>query len=104
MAYSVFGRGKRDAAPAVMAWLERVARASAVNRVYEVGYRRVTLVLADGLAWIDRYVVDGAINMLGYSTLEGGARARRIQTGQVPDYLAAVVLGAACIAAWVVTR
>ncbi|MGO8994390.1 MAG: NADH-quinone oxidoreductase subunit L [Polyangiaceae bacterium] len=103
-AYLVFGRGRREAVPSVMAWVERLARTRLVNRIYEVGYRRVTLVLADGLAWVDRYVVDGVINMLGYSTLEAGAQARPIQTGLPSDYVTAVVLGAVCFAAWAVVR
>ena len=103
-AYLVFGRGKRDAVPAPIAFVSRLAETRAVNRLYELGYRRVTLVLADGLAWFDRYIVDGLINMLGYGTLEAGARARPIQTGLASDYMTAVVLGAVCVAAWAVVR
>ena len=103
-AYLVFGRGKRETVPAPMAWIGRIANAGIVDRIYELGYRRVTLVFADALAWFDRYVVDGLINLLGYSTLEAGAAARPIQTGLATDYVTAVVVGAVCVAAWAVTR
>jgi NADH:ubiquinone oxidoreductase subunit 5 (subunit L)/multisubunit Na+/H+ antiporter MnhA subunit len=104
LAYVVYGRARRETVPAAIEWIDRVARTRAVNRVYELGFRNVTLVLADGLAWVDRYVVDGVINMLGYGTLEAGRRARPIQTGLVPDYVLAVVVGVVSLAAWAVWR
>jgi len=103
-AYAVFGRGKREAPPAVITWVDSIARTRAVNRLYDFGYRRVTMVLANALAWIDRYVVDGAINMLAYTTLEAGQEARPMQTGFAADYVMAVLAGVVCLAAWVVAR
>ncbi len=103
-AYLVFGRAKGAPLPAPLALVDRVAKTSIVNRVYEVGYRRVALALADGLAWIDRYIVDGLINLLGYGTLEAGARARAVQTGLAPDYVLAAMLGVAGLAVWAVLR
>ncbi len=104
LAYTVYGGGKRDAKPAVVGFVERIANTRAVNRVYEFGFKNVTLVIADGLAWVDRYIVDGLINMLGYTSLEAGRKARPIQTGVAPDYVLAVVLGAVCVGAWAVAR
>jgi NADH-quinone oxidoreductase subunit L len=104
LSYAVFGRGKRETAPAAMQWVARVAQGRAVNRFYEFGYRRVTLALADGMAWIDRYVVDGVINWIGYRTIDAGRRVRPLQTGYAPDYVLAVVLGAVSVAAWAVLR
>jgi hypothetical protein len=102
-AYFVFGRGRAHDL-AVLAWVERLARTSAVDRFYEFGYRRLSLPLAQALGWFDRYVVDGAINMLGYSALEGGSRARGIQTGFAPDYVLAAMLGVVGLAFWAVFR
>ncbi len=103
LAYMVYGRGPRET-PAVIATIDGIAQSRAVNRFYEFGFRRVTLVAADILAWIDRYVVDGLINMTGYVTLRLGQRARSIQTGEAPDYVLAVVLGVVAMAAWVVVQ
>ncbi len=103
LAYAVYGRGPREA-PAIIATVDRIAQSRAVNRFYEFGFRRVTLVAADALAWIDRYVVDGLINMTGYVTLALGSRARKIQTGEAPDYVLAVMLGVVAMAAWVVVQ
>ncbi len=105
LAYLVYGRRPASAAaPAPVAWVESLARTHALDRLYEGGYRRVTLRVADALGWIDRYVVDGAINAIGYGTLEAGARGRRMQTGLAPDYVLAAMLGVVGLAAWAVMR
>ena len=103
LAYMVYGRGPR-ATPAVIESIDRIAQSRAVNRVYEFGFHRVTLGGAAVLAWIDRYVIDGLINITGYATLDLGGRARKIQTGQAADYVLAVVLGVVAMAAWVVVQ
>ncbi len=84
--------------------VSELARGSAVDRFYEYSFRRVTLVLSDSLAWVDRYVVDGMINLLGYRTIDAGRGMRPLQTGMAPDYVLAVVVGAASLAAWTVLR
>jgi len=66
---------------------------SPLDRFYELVWRRVLLVGAAGLAWFDRYVVDGLMNLVGWASLVGAERARRLQTGFVTDYVAAVVVG-----------
>ena len=103
LAWRIYG-STPDASPAPVAWVANVAQTRAVNRFYEFGFHRITLVLADGLAFIDRYVVDGLINLLGWVTLEAGRKARPLQTGKIPDYVMAVVVGAAVLAIWAVTR
>jgi NADH-quinone oxidoreductase subunit L len=104
LAYVAFGRGKRESAPAPVAFVERIAATSMVDRLYLFGYRRVALAVAGGLGWIDRYVVDGVINALGYGTLEGGSRARSVQTGFAPDYVLAALLGVVGLGFWAVLR
>ena len=66
---------------------------SPLDRFYETVWRRVVLVAAAGVAWIDRYVVDGLMNLVGWASLWGAERARRLQTGLVTDYVAAVAVG-----------
>jgi NADH-quinone oxidoreductase subunit L len=102
MAYFVYGRGARATAPAAVAFVDGIAKTRIVNRVYETLFHNVALVVSDALAWIDRYVVDGLINILGYGALEAGRRARPVQTGLAPDYVLAAVLGAVGLAAWAV--
>ena len=104
LAYLAFGRARGAPLPAPLGLVERVARTAAINRFYEFGYRRVALGLAQALGWIDRYLVDGLVNVVGYSTLEAGARARTVQTGFAPDYVLAAMLGVVGLAAWAVLR
>jgi NADH-quinone oxidoreductase subunit L len=42
---------------------------------------------------IDRYFVDGAVNMVASATLSGGRGLRRLQTGQVQTYLYGALAG-----------
>jgi NADH:ubiquinone oxidoreductase subunit 5 (subunit L)/multisubunit Na+/H+ antiporter MnhA subunit len=93
----VFGRG--GTAP-LAAMLERMDRASAVDRLWEALYRGALLRLARAIGWIDRYVVDGVINALGYGAIEIGAGVRRLQSGLIRDYAFAVALGAVLLALW----
>ena len=47
-----------------------------------------------GLRWVDRYLVDGLMNGVGWGTLEAGQAMRPVQTGRTRDYALAVVVGA----------
>jgi NADH-quinone oxidoreductase subunit L len=80
--------------------LERLARASAVNRLYEVLFRRLLLAAAELFGWFDRYIVDGIMNFTGWSFVAGGRALRRVQTGRAQDYVFAVVACAVALAAW----
>src|SRR4051812_10915469 len=63
-------------------------------------YRSVLLTVARAIGWIDRYVVDGVLNVVSAWTLDGGDRLRRMQTGKVQDYVWAVGLGLLALIAW----
>ena len=69
-------------------------RASVIDRTWAFGYRSVLLPLGALLRWVDRYLVDGVMNGLGYGTLEAGQAVRPVQTGRTRDYALAVVVGA----------
>jgi hypothetical protein len=43
---------------------------------------------------VDRYLVDGVLNVLSAWTLRAGDRLRRLQTGLPQDYVYGVALGA----------
>jgi NADH-quinone oxidoreductase subunit L len=94
-AIAVYGK-RRDAQ--VAAAIERLDRASAVDRMWELGYRRALLGVSSVLGWFDRYVIDGLMNFTGYTTIEAGAAVRGAQTGRVRHYVVAVVLGAVLVA------
>ncbi len=53
--------------------------------------------LIDGISllcgWFDRYIVDGIVNLVTWSTRKSGEVLRMLQTGVIQDYLYGVILG-----------
>jgi NADH-quinone oxidoreductase subunit L len=84
--------------------IARLARSGLVDRFFEIAYRRGALVFSDAVGFFDRYVVDGVINLIGWSTIRAGHRLRKIQTGNVRDYVYTVVAGAVVLAFWGFSR
>lgn len=75
-------------------------RSGPIDNFWASAWRRGLLPFARGAGWIDRYVVDGVVNLFGWGTLVGSEKLRLIQTGRVRDYMYAAVLGAVFFAAW----
>jgi NADH-quinone oxidoreductase subunit L len=101
LAWAIHGRqliSARSLAP--LAPLGRLARSAAVDRSFEAIYRRLVLVLAQGIGWFDRYVIDGLMNLSAWATITLGGRLRRVQTGNVQDYVLAVIAGAIALVVW----
>jgi NADH-quinone oxidoreductase subunit L len=73
-------------------WLAR--RRYGLDGLFTGGYRLGLLALARLIGWIDRYVVDGVLNLVSAWTLRAGDRLRRVQTGQPQDYVYGIALGA----------
>jgi NADH-quinone oxidoreductase subunit L len=93
-AWLVFGPARALAGPvAALAPIAAIARSGAVDKLFLAAYRQGLGTVSAAAAWLDRYVVDGVINAIAYGTLELGNRARRIQTGDVRDYVYAVAMG-----------
>jgi len=91
LSIAIYLRGREAPLAATIAALDR---ASLVDRTWAFGYRSVLLPLGSLLRWVDRYLVDGLMNGLGYGTLEAGQAVRPVQTGRTRDYALAVVVGA----------
>ncbi len=49
-------------------------------------------------AWFDRNVVDGAMNLIGNSTVAGSEKIKKMQSGKVQDYAFAYVAGVVVLA------
>jgi len=96
------------------AWFDRVVIDGAVNgaaflsRLLSSAFGWFDLEVVDGLVnligwfgrvfsaiqgWVDLHIVDGLVNAWAMATGWVGDRLRRIQTGQVQDYLLLVLLG-----------
>jgi NADH-quinone oxidoreductase subunit L len=46
---------------------------------------------------IDKYLVDGAVNLVASATIEGGRQIRRVQTGRIQTYLYGALAGALAV-------
>jgi NADH-quinone oxidoreductase subunit L len=71
-----------------------------IDDVFEAIYRRLLLGFARIVGWVDRYIVDGVLNLISAWTLDGGDALRRIQTGRVGDYIFALAAGLVVLMFW----
>jgi NADH-quinone oxidoreductase subunit L len=69
------------------------AQGYGLDALYVAVYRGAVLALGRLVGWIDRYVVDGLVNVASAATLRAGADLRQIQTGRAQDYLYGVTAG-----------
>jgi hypothetical protein len=99
-AYLRFAKNQLTGLTQVFAPVGQFILSGPIDRLFERGWRQVLLVSATSLAWFDRYVVDGLINLTGYAALVGGQKIRPLQTGRAPDYVFAVSVGVLLVMAW----
>jgi NADH-quinone oxidoreductase subunit L len=71
-----------------------------LDDLFALVYRRVILGVSRAIGWVDRYIVDGILNVLSAWTLTAGDRLRRIQTGQAQDYVYGIALGVLLLMVW----
>jgi NADH-quinone oxidoreductase subunit L len=101
LAWVAFGRGRGGIQSAD--WYRRceaIAHSGAVDRSFDWAYRRGLLSGAAAIGWFDRYIIDGAMNWIAWFAMALGRRLQRIQSGNILDYVTAVVIGALAMAAW----
>lgn len=93
---------RADALAAAFAPIRRAALAKFwLDDLYLVIYRHVLLALSRLVGWIDRYLVDGVLNVVSAWTLDGGDALRRMQTGKVQDYVFALGFGLLALMVWI---
>jgi NADH-quinone oxidoreductase subunit L len=71
-----------------------------LDALYAGLYRGVMLGFARLIGWIDRYFVDGILNVLSAWTLRAGDALRGIQTGKPQDYVYGVAFGVLLLFVW----
>ena len=81
-------------------------RAAALRRfwiddAFAFVYRRLMLSLSWLVGWIDRYLVDGLVNLFSAWTLSAGDRLRRLQSGRAQDYVYGIALGVLLLMVWI---
>jgi NADH-quinone oxidoreductase subunit L len=71
-----------------------------LDDLFALIYRQGILGVARVTGWVDRYIVDGVVNVLSAWTLTLGDRLRRIQSGQAQDYVYGIALGVLLLMVW----
>ena len=101
VAYVVYGSKSwsPEGVPGLSA-LGSLARSDIMDRIYSTLFHGVALRIAAAIGWFDRYVIDGVLNWLGWVAMIGSRRLQRAQTGNVLDYVFAVVAGVVLLAVW----
>jgi NADH-quinone oxidoreductase subunit L len=59
------------------------------------------LAISAAVGWVDRYLVDGVLNVLSAWTLTTGDEMRSIQTGRAQDYVYGLAVGLLVLLLWV---
>jgi hypothetical protein len=60
-----------------------------------------TLAFSSLIGWIDRYLVDGVLNVVSAWTVTTGDEMRSIQTGRAQDYVYGLAVGLLLLLVWV---
>src|SRR3990167_5414918 len=71
-----------------------------LDALYGGVYRGVVLAFSRLIGWIDRYLVDGMLNVVSAWTLRGGDMLRGIQSGVPQDYVYGVAFGVLLLFVW----
>jgi len=64
-----------------------------IDDLFEALYGFVLLGFSRVVGWVDRYIVDGVLNLLSDWTVQAGDELRGIQTGKPQDYVYGVATG-----------
>ena len=72
-----------------------------LDDIYVAIYRYGLLAFSRVVGWIDRYLVDGVLNVVSAWTLDAGDDLRRMQTGKVQDYVFGVGFGLLALIVWI---
>jgi NADH-quinone oxidoreductase subunit L len=64
-----------------------------IDDLFEGAYGILLLGFSRVIGWIDRYIVDGVLNLLSDWTVQAGDELRGIQTGKPQDYVYGVATG-----------
>jgi NADH-quinone oxidoreductase subunit L len=64
-----------------------------IDDLFEAVYAVVLLGFSRVIGWLDRYIVDGVLNLLSDWTVQAGDELRGIQTGKPQDYVYGVATG-----------
>jgi NADH-quinone oxidoreductase subunit L len=72
-----------------------------LDDMFDALYGRVLLAFSRLIGWIDRYIVDGVVNVASAWTLTSGDDLRTMQSGRAQDYVYGVAVGLVVLLLWV---
>jgi NADH-quinone oxidoreductase subunit L len=72
-----------------------------IDAFFEHVLAAATLAFSRLVGWIDRYLVDGVLNVVSAWTVTTGDEMRSIQTGRAQDYVYGLAVGLLLLLAWV---
>ena len=72
-----------------------------IDDFFESILAAATLALSRLVGWIDRYLVDGVLNVVSAWTVSAGDRLRAMQTGRAQDYVFGLAVGVLIVLSWV---
>ena len=72
-----------------------------IDDLFEGVLGAATLGLSRLVGWVDRYLVDGVLNVLSAWTVTTGDEMRSIQTGRAQDYVYGLAVGLLILLVWV---
>jgi NADH-quinone oxidoreductase subunit L len=103
LAWAMYGAGwiSPELVRRPLASLEFLARRRYfLDAIFGGVYRGLMLGFSRIVGWIDRYVVDGLLNVASAWSLRAGDAMRRIQSGQAQDYVYGVAFGVLLLLVW----
>jgi NADH-quinone oxidoreductase subunit L len=103
LAWAVYHRRaiSADRMAAMLGPLDGLARRRyGLDALYGGLYRGFVLGFSRLVGWVDRYLVDGLLNVASAWTLRAGDLLRRIQSGQAQDYVYGVAFGVLLLFVW----
>jgi NADH-quinone oxidoreductase subunit L len=104
LAWLTYQRGAVN--PAALASLFGPIRRAAlakfwIDDLFEGVIAAAALALSRLVGWVDRYLVDGALNVVSAWTVTTGDEMRSIQTGRAQDYVYGLAVGLLLLLVWV---
>ena len=74
-----------------------------IDKLYNVTVVWAVAQLSRLMSWIDRFIVDGVVNLTGLATLFSGSALKYNVTGQTQFYVLTIVLGIGLTLVWFMT-
>jgi NADH-quinone oxidoreductase subunit L len=71
-----------------------------IDDIYEGILALALLALSRIVGWLDRYLVDGVLNVVSAWTVSAGGLLRMVQTGRAQDYVYGVAVGVLIVILW----